>query len=110
MNERKIIAYKNYYKDFMDSLSFEEQRKVHYVLDLLASQERISAKFIRHIRDELYELRVKCEGNIYRIFFIFDEGRIVVLFNGFHKKTEKTPENEIRKALKIKNEYYEHKQ
>ena len=48
-------------------------------------------------------------GNIYRLFFIFDEGRIVVLFNGFHKKTQETPENEIKKALRIKEEYYESK-
>ena len=48
-------------------------------------------------------------GNIYRIFFIFDEGQIVVLFNGFHKKTQKTPSSEIDKALKIKEEYYEYK-
>lgn len=45
-------------------------------------------------------------GNIYRIFFIFDNDRIVVLFNGFQKKTQGTPENEIKKALKIKEEYY----
>ena len=54
----------------------------------------------------LYELRISYNGNIYRIFFIFDEGQIVVLFNGFQKKTPKT---EIEKALKIKEEYYEYK-
>jgi phage-related protein len=50
------------------------------------------------------------EGNIYRIFFIFDEGKIVILFNGFQKKTQKTPESEIDKALKIKEKYYAYKQ
>lgn len=53
-----------------------------------------------------YELRVSWNGNIYRLFFIFDEGQIVVLFNGFQKKTQKTPIAEIKKALKIKEEYY----
>jgi phage-related protein len=110
MIERKIIAYKNYYKNFMESLSVGERRKVHYVLDLLASQDRISKKFVGHIRDGLYELRAEYEGNIYRIFFIFDGNEIVVLFNGFQKKTQKTPEREIKKALKIKKEYYESKQ
>ena len=66
-------------------------------------------KFIKVIRDGLYELRISYNGNIYRIFFIFDEGQIVVLFNGFHKKTQKTPSSEIDKALKIKEEYYEYK-
>ena len=50
----------------------------------------------------MFELRTEYEGNIYRVFFIFDEGNIVVLFNGFQKKTQKTPQNELEKALKIK--------
>ena len=58
----------------------------------------------------LFELRVEYESNIYRVFFIFDEGNIVVLFNGFQKKKQKTPKVEIEKALRIKNEYYAEKQ
>ena len=70
---------------------------------------RLPTKFVKHIRDGLYELRTEFNGNIYRVFFIFDEGKIVVLFNGFQKKTQKTPASEISKALKIKEEYYEYK-
>ena len=58
----------------------------------------------------LFELRVEYESNIYRVVFIFDEGNIVVLFNGFQKKKQKTPKVEIEKALRIKNEYYAEKQ
>jgi len=61
-------------------------------------------------RDGLFELRMEYNGNIFRIFFIFDGDKIVVLFNGFQKKTQKTPLGEIEKALKLKNEYYGHKQ
>jgi phage-related protein len=43
------------------------------------------------------------------VFVIFDEGKIVVLFNGLQKKTHKIPASEITKALKIKEEYYEYK-
>ena len=50
------------------------------------------------------------EANIFRVFFIFDEGKIVVLFNVFQKKSQKTPPNEIEKALKIKEAYYADKQ
>ena len=109
MFERKIIAYKSYYDDFMSTLTDGVRKKIHYGLDLLATQERVSKKFVDCIRDGLYELRAEYEGNIYRIFFIFDEGKIVVLFNGFQKKTQKTPENEINKAIEIKNEYYANK-
>jgi len=49
------------------------------------------------------------ENNIYRIFFIFDGNYIVVLFHGFQKKTQKTPQTEIEKALRIRTEYYEYK-
>ena len=76
----------------------------------MESEDRIPVKFIRFLRDELYELRMEYNSNIYRVFFIFDEGKIVVLFNGFQKKTQKTPNNEIEKALKIKEAYYGEKQ
>jgi putative addiction module killer protein len=104
--ERKIIAFKHYYREFMQTLNAGEQKKIHYMLDMLATQERISAKFVKSIRDGVYELRAEYESNIYRIFFIFDGGNIVVLFNGIQKKTQKTPENEIKKAIQLKNEYY----
>ncbi len=84
-------------------------QKVKYVLSLLGTEDRMPVKFIKLIQDGLYELRISYEGNIYRIFFIFDEGNIVILFNGFQKKTQKTPRSEIKKALKIREEYYEYK-
>ena len=99
---RKIIAFGNYYHEFMKSLNDKERLKVHYVLSLLQTEDRLPVKFIKIIREGLYELRISWNGNIYRLFFIFDDGQIVVLFNGFHKKTQKTPISEINKALKIK--------
>lgn len=107
--KRRIIAYKNYYKDFFDSLDKSTQEKVLYGLLLLKTQERLPSKFVKHIREGLYELRIEWQGNIYRIFFCFDEGQIVILFNGFQKKTQKTPNKEIDKALTLKGEYYESK-
>ena len=107
---RRIITYGGYFEAFMASLSEKEQRKVDYVVSLLATQDRLPVKFIKHITDGLYELRVMWESNIYRVFFIFDEETVVVLFNGFQKKTQKTPKAEIDKALKIKEAYYADKQ
>lgn len=108
--KRKILAFGDYYKEFMESLNEKERLKVHYVLSLLQTEDRLPTKFIKFIRDGLYELRISWNGNIYRLFFIFDEGQIVVLFNGFQKKTQKTPSSEINRALKIKDEYYASKQ
>ena len=77
---------------------------------LLKTQDRLPKKFVKLIRDGLYELRTEYNSNIYRVFFIFDEGAIVVLFNGFQKKSQKTPLSEIEKALKIREAYYGDKQ
>jgi len=107
--ERKVFAYKNYFLDFISTLNEDASKKVFYSIDMLKTQNRISRKFAKYIRDGLYELRAEYEGNIYRVFFCFDEGNIVILFNGFQKKSQQTPESEIRQAIKLKNEYYESK-
>lgn len=107
--KRRILTYGGYFERFMETLTEKVQEKVLYGLLLLKTQDRLSSKFVKYIRDELYELRTEYNGNIYRVFFIFDKEQIVVLFNGFQKKTQKTPNNEIEKALKIKEAYYEDK-
>ena len=107
--KRKIITFGRYFGEFMKGLTAKEREKVDYGLVLLKTQDRLPTKFVKHIRDGLYELRTEYNGNIYRVFFIFDEGNIVVLFNGFQKKTQKTPSSEITKALMIKERYYEYK-
>ena len=108
--ERKIRLYGDYFEKFKQTLTEKEQDKIDYCLLLLKTQDRVPSKFISYIKDGLYELRIEYNSNIYRVFFIFDEGNIVVLFNGFQKKTQKTPPDEIKKALKIKSEYYANKQ
>jgi len=109
LEERKIIAYGDYFTEFISSLKEYESRKIFYVLDMLKTQARVTTKFVKHIRDGLYELRIEYAGNIYRIFFCFDNGNLVVLFHGFQKKTKKTPPGEIEKALNLMKEYYESK-
>lgn len=107
---RKIITYGGYFEEFIRTLNPQELRKVDYLVSLLATEDRIPSKFVKSIRDGLYELRIKAGANIYRVFFIFDGGNIVVLFNCFQKKTKKTPKKEIEKAFKIKEAYYADKQ
>lgn len=104
--ERIISAYKTYFKDFIDTLNEAEARKVFYFIDMLKTQERVNEKFVKYLRDEIFELRAEHGGNIFRVFFIFDNGNVVMLFNGFQKKTQKTPEKEINKAIQLKKEYY----
>ena len=103
---RKIFTYGGYFERFIQDLTEKEQQKVKYGLLLLKSQDKVSARFVKYIRNELYELRTSYNGNIFRVFFIFDDGNVVVLFNGFQKKTQKTPESEIELAIEIKESYY----
>lgn len=108
---RQIIFYKDYFLDFYNSQTDKVRDKIEYVLFVISVAERVPAKFLQHITgtDGLYEIRVEYQGNIYRVFSCFDDGNLVVLFNGFQKKTQKTPTKEIEKALKIKAEYFVNK-
>jgi len=108
---RKIIFYKDYFTSFYVELADDVRKKINQVLMFIQSQQRVPAKFLKHIEstEGLYEIRVELNGNIYRIFCCFDEGKLVVLFNAFQKKSQKTPRAEIEKALKIKEEYLKNK-
>lgn len=106
---KKIIAYKNYFNDFLHELSEQERKKFLRALDLLMTEEKIPHHYIKYIRDGIYEFRTNYGNNEFRVFFIYDGNTVVVLFNAFRKKTQKTPENEIKKAIRLKEEYYETK-
>lgn len=106
---KKIIAYKEYFNDFINKLSKDETNKIRRALDLLKVEDKIPSHFIKFIRDGIFEFRITCKNNEFRIFFIYDGDTIVVLFNAFKKKTQKTPDSEIKKAIKLKEEYYDTK-
>jgi phage-related protein len=74
--------------------------------------EKIPMTYLRTIVGVpgLYEIRIEDSGNIYRIFCCLDKGNLVILFNGFQKKTTKTPTNEIEKAKRIMNDYLKDKE
>ena len=108
--DRNIQYYKNYFIDFYNALDSATQRKLAYVIQYVKTESRWNEKFVKFIRDGLFELRAMHNGNIYRVFFILDDGNIIILFNGFQKKTQKTPKQEIEKAIKLKNQYYAEKQ
>ncbi len=110
--KRQIIYFRDYFWDFFNSQTEKVKDKIDYVLFLITVTDKIPKKFFQLITDfeGLYEIKVEFESDIFRIFCCFDEGNIVVLFNGFQKKTQKTPKKEIERALKIKAEYFEFKE
>lgn len=86
-------------------------QKIQYVFQLIQSVEKVPEKFLKHLTgtDGLYEIRIEYRSDIFRIFCCFDKGKIVVLFNGFQKKTQKTPAREIEMAIKLMRAYFDTK-
>ncbi|MCX6320407.1 MAG: type II toxin-antitoxin system RelE/ParE family toxin [Bacteroidia bacterium] len=107
---REIIFYGDSFRYFYKKQSQKVKKKINWTIGLLKFLEVIPEKYIKHIEEtDLYEIRVSFGNNIFRIFCFFDKGRIIIILNGFQKKTQKTPKTEIEKALKLKKEYYENK-
>lgn len=108
---REIQFYEKYFIEFYLSLDSAVQEKIEYVFKVIRTVDRIPQKFLKHIEstDGLYEIRIKVGSDIFRVFCCFNAGRIVILFNGFRKKSQKTPKKEIDKALKLKQEYFDNK-
>ena len=109
---RTIIFYKDYFEQFFVKQRDKVKNKIIWTLNLVEELERVPETYLKHIEntDGLFEIRVQQSRNIFRIFCFFDEGRLIVLVNGFQKKTQKTPTKEIDKALKIKAEYENQKE
>ncbi len=74
--------------------------------------EQIPENYLKFIQNSsgLYEIRVQVGNNIFRIFCFFDLDNLVVIGNGFQKKTQKTPKQQIKKAEQIKTDYYDSKE
>ena len=108
---RQIIYYEEYYLDFFNAQKEEVRKKLNWTLQLISIQNRIPEKFFKHITgsDAIFEIRVEVGSDIFRVFSFFDKGNLVILVNGFQKKTQKTPKAEIKMAEKLKKEYLETK-
>jgi phage-related protein len=108
---REIVAYKNYFEDFITKQPVKVQDKIFKILEAIETLERIPTKYLKYVigTKGLYEARIQLATDIWRIFCFFDNGRLVILLNGFQKKTQKTPKNEIKKAITLMNEYYGNK-
>jgi phage-related protein len=108
---RQIVYYKDYYLDFFEGLKPKVKKKFNWTLQLITTLDRIPEKYFKQITGTtgLYEIRIEVGSDIYRVFSFFDKGRLVVLVNGFQKKTQKTPSNELKLAEKLKKLYFDEK-
>jgi phage-related protein len=106
---REIRFHERYFLDFYKTLDIKVKQKIQYVFELIKQVENVPKKFLAPMTgyDGLFEIRVEYQSNIYRIFCCFDKGKLVILLNAFQKKTQKTPKNELEKAMKLKQEYFD---
>lgn len=106
---RDIFYYKKYYLDFLNKQKPEVRKKFNWTLQLIATLDRVPEKYFKHITGSsgLFEIRVEVGSDIFRVFSFFDRGQLVILVNGFQKKTQKTPKSEIDLAEKLKKQYFD---
>ena len=111
MAKREIKFYKHYFNEFFAAQNDKVRRKIAQTLVWIQTIDRLPVSILKSIEGKkgLYEIRVEYAGNIYRVFCCFDEGSLVILFNGFQKKTQKTPTSEIDKAERLMKEYFNNK-
>ncbi len=108
MANREIRFYKHYFNEFIATQNEAVRKKIVQTLIWLRELDRLPVSILKSIEGKkgLYEIRVEVGNNIFRIFCCFDRGNLVILFNGFQKKTQKTPSKEIEKAERLMNEYF----
>jgi phage-related protein len=106
--DRKIIFFRHYFTEFYLAQSKKVQEKIEFVFVIIRKVDRVPKKFLDHLTgtDGLYEIKVEVGTDIFRVFCCFDKGNLVVLFNGFQKKSQKTPKQDLELALKLKKNYF----
>ena len=111
MAHREIKFYKHYFNEFYVAQNEKVRRKIAQTLIWLQTIDRLPITILKSIEGKkgLLEIRIEFGGDIFRVFCCFDEGSLVILFNGFQKKTQKTPLGEIEKAERLMKEYFETK-
>ena len=94
---REVISFKNHFPDFLKEQPQKTQNKIFKIIEAIETLERIPSQYLKHLEgtDGLYEARIKLASNIWRVFCFFDQGKLVILLNGFQKKSQKTPKSEI---------------
>ena len=109
---RKLVFYKDYYDVFIKNQRSRVQAKIFWTIILIENVEKVPSKYLKYIigSDGVFEIRILTRNDIFRIFCFFNKQNELVLINGFQKKTQKTPQNEIDKALKIKHDYENEKE
>lgn len=108
---REVIAYQEHFEAFLKKQPKKVQDKIFKVIEAIETLEQVPSNYLKSIKGTkgLFEARIKLGTNIWRVFCFFDQGRLVILLNGFVKKSQKTPKKEIDKAKRLMDQYYNEK-
>jgi len=113
---REVIFYKtdtgrSPVGEFLDKLSSKQALKTAWVINLVEDMNIIPGQYFQKMpnTDDLWEIRVRVGGNIFRFLGFFDGVKLVVLSHAFQKKTQKTPQQAIRLAEERKRDYFRRK-
>ena len=98
-------------EEFLDSLNAKQVQKVLWVLRAVQELPRVPQQYFKKLegRDDLWEVRAEFGGDAFRLLGFWDVGRLIILTNGFAKKTQKTPERELALAEQRKRDYLSRK-
>ena len=96
-------------EEFLDSLTDQQARKVTWVMRLVEQLQFVPGQYFKKLvgTEHIWEVRVQAGGNIFRILGFMDAENRVVLTNGFAKKSQKTPQQEIALAEQRRQDYYQ---
>lgn len=95
-------------EEFINSLDVKMRAKMVGLLELLEEKgNQLREPYSKPIDDGIFEIRCKVGNNITRVlYFFYYEGKII-LTNGFVKKTQKTPPEEIKLAKERRADFKE---
>ena len=98
-------------EEFLDSLDIKMRSKLVMTLKVLQEQgNRLREPYSKHLEDGIFEVRGKVGSDISRVLYFFYYGGRIILTNGFIKKTQKTPPEEIALAQKYRADYFHRKE
>jgi phage-related protein len=94
-------------EEFLDSLNGKQAQKILWVLRLIEDLEVVPRQYFKKLVDseDIWEVRIQFGNDIFRLLGFYINGSIIILTNGFAKKTQKIPQQEIALAIRRKAEY-----
>ena len=113
MTEFELIAYETTdgeipVEEFLDSVNPKMRAKIFGLMGILQEKgNTLREPYSKYLDDGIFELRCKFGSDITRVLYFFYYERKIIMTNGFVKKTNKTPKEEIQLAKERRRDFIE---